>query len=142
MSRPMVLSLRCAGSDVGWMVGSVVIFCQQDDNIDISVLLEQIPSISCTDPSPLFCTVTQIVIQRLPTYSELAGERRFFLTKWQPVGAARLRKNYAQKIWTQHEYGSALKRSLEDSECILPARLDDTPIVGISTTIALDLRMM
>ena len=44
---------------------------------------------------------------------------------------------YAKKMWTRHERRTALARALADnSEYILPARFDDTPIEGIRDTIA------
>ena len=43
---------------------------------------------------------------------------------------------YASKVWTNHERGSAQARALkENEEYILPARFDDTPIPGLHDTI-------
>ena len=55
-----------------------------------------------------------------------------------------LSKNYAQKLWTNHERQSAQARALEENqEYILPVRLDDTEIPGILPTIGyLDLCSM
>jgi hypothetical protein len=47
-----------------------------------------------------------------------------------------LSKHYAAKVWTNHERRSAQARALtENREYILPVRLDDTEIPGISPTI-------
>lgn len=53
-------------------------------------------------------------------------------------------KNYAEKIWTNHEKKSALAKSIEQKgEYILPVRFDDTRIPGIQPTIAyLDISKM
>ena len=55
-----------------------------------------------------------------------------------------LSEHYARKLWTRHERQSAQARAFEESrEYILPIRLDDTEIPGISGTIGyLDLRSM
>lgn len=52
--------------------------------------------------------------------------------------------HYARKLWTTHERRSAQARAFEEnSEYLLPARFDDTPIAGIPTTIGyVDLRTM
>lgn len=49
---------------------------------------------------------------------------------------------YANKIWTNHEKRSALAKAIEEKEeYILPARFDDTEILGIRPTIGyVDLR--
>ncbi|UBD75716.1 TIR domain-containing protein [Parabacteroides goldsteinii] len=45
-------------------------------------------------------------------------------------------KNYKEKIWTNHEIKTAIARSIETKEdYILPARLDETEIDGIRSTI-------
>jgi hypothetical protein len=45
-------------------------------------------------------------------------------------------KNYAEKLWTNHERRSALAKALEEkSEYILPARFDKTEITGIRPTV-------
>ncbi|MDI6639903.1 MAG: TIR domain-containing protein [Methanocellales archaeon] len=45
-------------------------------------------------------------------------------------------KNYADKVWTSHERRSALAKAVEEKEeYILPARFDDTEILGIRPTI-------
>lgn len=45
-------------------------------------------------------------------------------------------KNYKEKIWTNHEIKNAIARSIETKEdYILPARLDNTEIDGIRSTI-------
>ena len=45
-------------------------------------------------------------------------------------------KEYADKVWTNHERRSAQARALkEKQEYILPARFDDTPIPGLPDTI-------
>ncbi|KPQ43769.1 MAG: hypothetical protein MPEBLZ_01643 [Candidatus Methanoperedens nitroreducens] len=45
-------------------------------------------------------------------------------------------KNYADKVWTNHERRSALARAIEEKEeYILPARFDNTEIPGIRHTI-------
>lgn len=45
-------------------------------------------------------------------------------------------KNYANKVWTSHERRSALAKAIEEKEeYILPARFDDTEILGIRPTI-------
>ncbi len=51
-------------------------------------------------------------------------------------------KEYADKVWTNHERRSAQARALrEKSEYILPARFDDTEIPGLRDTVAyVDLR--
>lgn len=51
-------------------------------------------------------------------------------------------KSYATKMWTTHERESAQERAFrENSEYILPARLDDTEIPGLPITVAyIDLR--
>jgi hypothetical protein len=51
-------------------------------------------------------------------------------------------KNYANRVWTNHERQSAQARALtENKEYILPARFDDTPIPGLRTTVGyIDLR--
>ena len=53
-----------------------------------------------------------------------------------------LSKNYARKVWTQHELKQALARAIMDKgDYILPLRIDDTPIPGIRGTIKyIDLR--
>jgi hypothetical protein len=53
-------------------------------------------------------------------------------------------KNYAKKVWTNHERESAQARALtENKEYVLPARFDDTEIPGILPTIGyVDLRGM
>ena len=44
-------------------------------------------------------------------------------------------KEYAKKVWTNHERRNAQARALrENSEYILPARFDDTPIDGLTDT--------
>ena len=44
-------------------------------------------------------------------------------------------KEYAEKLWTNHERQSAQERAFrENKEYILPARFDDTEIPGILTT--------
>lgn len=46
-----------------------------------------------------------------------------------------LSKNYAEKVWTNHERESAQARAFEEKEeYILPARFDDTEIPGIRPT--------
>ncbi|OUR81580.1 hypothetical protein A9Q82_09395 [Cycloclasticus sp. 46_120_T64] len=43
---------------------------------------------------------------------------------------------YSQKLWTNHERKSAQERAFkENSEYILPAKFDDTPIPGIRDTV-------
>jgi hypothetical protein len=51
-------------------------------------------------------------------------------------------KDYARKVWTNHERKAAQARALrENREYILPVRLDDTEIPGISPTLGyIDLR--
>ena len=51
-------------------------------------------------------------------------------------------KNYATKVWTNHERKSAQARALlENKEYILPVKIDDTEIPGIPPTIGyIDLR--
>jgi len=51
-------------------------------------------------------------------------------------------KHYARKVWTNHERKAAQARALQDNrEYILPVRLDDTEIPGISPTLGyIDLR--
>jgi len=51
-------------------------------------------------------------------------------------------KHYAQKVWTNHERQSAQARAMkQNSEYILPAKLDDTQIPGLRPTIGyLDLK--
>lgn len=51
-------------------------------------------------------------------------------------------KAYSNKLWTNHERKSAQERALKDNtEYILPARFDDTPIPGLRDTIGyIDLR--
>jgi hypothetical protein len=51
-------------------------------------------------------------------------------------------KYYNDKLWTNHERESAQERAFrESSEYILPARLDDTKVPGLQTTVAyVDLR--
>jgi hypothetical protein len=45
-------------------------------------------------------------------------------------------KEYAKKVWTNHERRSAQARALEEhAEYLLPARFDDTPIPGLPDTI-------
>ena len=53
-----------------------------------------------------------------------------------------LSKNYAKKVWTNHERESAQARAFEEKkEYILPARFDDTEIPGIRPTMGyIDLR--
>ncbi len=53
-------------------------------------------------------------------------------------------KNYAKKVWTNHERAAAQERALrENREYILPARFDDTSVPGLRTTVGyLDLRGM
>lgn len=53
-----------------------------------------------------------------------------------------LSQNYVRKVWTNHERQNAQARALQESqEYILPVRIDDTEIPGISGTIGyLDLR--
>jgi hypothetical protein len=53
-----------------------------------------------------------------------------------------LSRNYAKKVWTNHERESAQARAFEEKgEYILPARFDDTEIPGIKpTTGYIDLR--
>jgi hypothetical protein len=50
--------------------------------------------------------------------------------------------HYANKLWTNHERKSAQERALkENTEYILPARFDDTPIPGLRGTVGyIDLR--
>jgi len=48
-----------------------------------------------------------------------------------------LSKNYATKLWTNHEREAAQARAFsENEEYILPVRLDNTNIPGIAPTIA------
>jgi hypothetical protein len=43
---------------------------------------------------------------------------------------------YAKKLWTNHQRKSAQERAFkENSEYILPAKFDDTPIPGIRDTV-------
>lgn len=51
-------------------------------------------------------------------------------------------RHYASKLWTTHERQSAQERAFKDnSEYILPARFDETPIPGLRETVAyIDLR--
>lgn len=51
-------------------------------------------------------------------------------------------KEYVEKVWTNHERRHAQERALvAQEEYILPARFDDTPVPGMTTTIAFqDLR--
>jgi hypothetical protein len=51
-------------------------------------------------------------------------------------------KEYVQKVWTKHERKHAQDRELfAQEEYILPARFDDTPVPGITRTVAsVDLR--
>lgn len=53
-----------------------------------------------------------------------------------------LSASYAQKSWTRHELKQAQARAIsENAEYILPLRIDDTEIPGISSTMAyIDLR--
>jgi hypothetical protein len=45
-------------------------------------------------------------------------------------------ENYAKKVWTNHERQSAQARALEENrEYVLPVRLDDTEIPGLTKTI-------
>ena len=45
-------------------------------------------------------------------------------------------KNYAKKVWTNHERASAQARALEEnSEYVLPARFDDTEVPGLRPTV-------
>lgn len=45
-------------------------------------------------------------------------------------------KNYAKKLWTNHERQSAQERAFEENkEYILPVRFDDTEIPGIRSTV-------
>lgn len=45
-------------------------------------------------------------------------------------------KEYKEKIWTRHEFKSALERALQEKkEYILPARFDNTEIEGLMSTI-------
>jgi TIR domain-containing protein len=45
-------------------------------------------------------------------------------------------QHYARKVWTSHERESAQARALEEnSECILPARFDDTKVPGLPNTV-------
>jgi hypothetical protein len=45
-------------------------------------------------------------------------------------------QHYARKVWTSHERESAQARALEEnSECILPARFDDTKVPGLPSTV-------
>ena len=55
-----------------------------------------------------------------------------------------LSKDYAQKLWANHELQSAQARAFEENkEYILPVRLDDTEIQGILQTVGyLDLRQI
>ena len=46
-------------------------------------------------------------------------------------------RNYTRKLWTQHELRQAQARAFEENiEYILPAKLDDTEISGLPSTIA------
>lgn len=45
-------------------------------------------------------------------------------------------RNYANKVWTNHERQSAQARALQESSYILIARFDDTDIPGVRETIA------
>ncbi len=48
---------------------------------------------------------------------------------------------YANKVWPSHEKRSALARGVIDREYILPARFDDTDVLGIPpSTVYIDLR--
>lgn len=51
-------------------------------------------------------------------------------------------KNYAEKLWTNHERESAQARAFEENaEYVLPARFDDTKIPGLRPTVGyVDLR--
>ena len=51
-------------------------------------------------------------------------------------------KHYKNKVWTKHEFQTALSKALElDREYILPVKLDDTEIDGLRSTIGfIDLR--
>jgi hypothetical protein len=53
-------------------------------------------------------------------------------------------KEYAAKVWTNHERQSAQARAIDENrECILPARFDDTEIPGLRHTIGyVDLRQI
>lgn len=53
-----------------------------------------------------------------------------------------LSEHYAKELWPNHERKSAQARAFQENrEYILPVRLDDTEIQGISSTVAyLDLR--
>ncbi len=45
-------------------------------------------------------------------------------------------RNYTRKLWTQHELRQAQSRAFEENiEYILPAKLDETEIVGLPSTI-------
>jgi hypothetical protein len=45
-------------------------------------------------------------------------------------------EHYAKKLWTNHERRAAQARAFEEnSEYILPARFDDTPIAGLPDTV-------
>src|SRR5438132_9667047 len=45
-------------------------------------------------------------------------------------------RNYTRKLWTQHELRQAQSRAFEENiEYILPAKLDDTEITGLPSTI-------
>lgn len=49
--------------------------------------------------------------------------------------------HYANKVWPSHEKRSALARSVIDREYILPARFDDTDVLGIPpSTVYIDIR--
>lgn len=52
--------------------------------------------------------------------------------------------DYAKKVWTSHERRSAQARALgQRNEYLLPARFDDTEIVGLPPTVAfIDLRQL
>jgi hypothetical protein len=52
-------------------------------------------------------------------------------------------RQYAAKVWPNHERRSALERAIQEkAEYILPARFDATEIPGLSTTIGyIDLRL-
>jgi TIR domain-containing protein len=61
--------------------------------------------------------------------SEVYGKRARYTVMF-------ISQHYAKKVWTNHERESAQARALEEnSECILPARFDDTKVPGLRSTV-------
>jgi len=77
---------------------------------------------------------------------ELAGHLDSVYRKESRVCIVLVSKDYARKAWTRHEVRSILARAMRDDDgedYLLPVRIDDTDLLGLSPTIGyLDARVL